>query len=536
MLETSAILAINSLDRYIAIKYQVTTTFNAIWANNRNVITFTTGQPLPQLGATLLADGIPVGTTITAVNNSVSNPPLLGTWDDDFTLAFIFRGEPIVGSFLQGEYLDDPEGQFDLDSIITNVVPFASSNGYSVLLENNTYNQSGPRNQFQAIWRFAGQPFIEYVAGPLPSIGDAIYNNTLTVIGLVTNVDLAQNVIDFNGVTQDIQSFPQVVYFRLPVPIQQTTDIVIISKNTTNAQPVPVVVTQTFSTSNPQAPTSNALAAAYKDSEPYCNNFRIESPGALIYGYIKGIIVSQTQLQYNIPTINRGKNDTFVIGVGGPVYIDLTIPYGFYYADELAATIQALIAGNPTLAALNMTVTFSPRDGFVFTSVSGTPFYFPDPTSYINRDSSYVNNLLKTYRLLGITIANSLPAVVQISFDYPNFLYTPYIDIYSKNLTNYQYIKDTNTSVEKPSGLVARIYVSGTGQIQTTGSTSALGTAPFVMTSDLNTPKVIKWSPDVAVPSIDFQLLDQYGDLIPGADQGFSTEFQMTLLCIEGGQ
>jgi hypothetical protein len=54
------------------------------------------------------------------------------------------------------------------------------------------------------------------------------------------------------------------------------------------------------------------------------------------------------------------------------------------------------------------------------------------------------------------------------------------------------------------------------------------------MTADLNSPKVIQWTPDVAVPSIDFQLLDQYGEFIQGGDYGFSTEFQMTLLCAEG--
>jgi hypothetical protein len=54
------------------------------------------------------------------------------------------------------------------------------------------------------------------------------------------------------------------------------------------------------------------------------------------------------------------------------------------------------------------------------------------------------------------------------------------------------------------------------------------------MTADLNTPKVIQWSPDVAVPSIDFQLRDCYGDLIPGDVERYPTEFQMTLLCIEG--
>jgi len=122
----------------------------------------------------------------------------------------------------------------------------------------------------------------------------------------------------------------------------------------------------------------------------------------------------------------------------------------------------------------------------------------------------------------------------QASTNYPNFLYTPYIDIYSDILTNYQTVKDTNTTVNKPKGLIARVYLSGVGQHQSTTSVSALGTASFTMTADMNVPKIIRWSPDVAVPSIDFQLVDQYGDQIPGADRGFSTEFQITLLCIEG--
>jgi hypothetical protein len=101
-------------------------------------------------------------------------------------------------------------------------------------------------------------------------------------------------------------------------------------------------------------------------------------------------------------------------------------------------------------------------------------------------------------------------------------------------LTNYQKIKDTNTSIIAPKGLVARLYFSGVGSPQTTGSLSALGTAPFVMTADLNFPKVITWTPEQTVTSIDFQLRDCYGDLLPGYEEGYSTEFQMTLLCTEG--
>jgi hypothetical protein len=284
-------------------------------------------------------------------------------------------------------------------------------------------------------------------------------------------------------------------------------------------------------------PVSKALEAQYNDSEPYSNNFSINSPGALIYGYINRIIVSQIQLSYNVPTVCMGKNDTFYIIGDGVGSLHVTIPHGFYYADELAATLQTEIRKNSNWQ--NVTVAFSPRDGFIFNS-EDYDIYFPTYAEIVDVLGSAAPSselIYKTYRLLGMTIQNSdvgPPGHTQISFDYPNFLYTPYIDIYSDVLTNYQNIKDTNSSIAKPKGLVARIYVSGTGQIQVTGSVSALGTAPFVMTSDLNTPKVIRWTPDVAVPSIDFQLLDQYGDFIPGPEQGYSTEFQMTLLCVEG--
>ena len=532
----NAILAINSLDRYIASKYQVTSTFNAIWANNQNIITFTTGQPLPQLGASLQADGIPVGTTITAVNNSVSNPPLLGTWNDDSPFALIFRGAPIDGSFLQGEYLDDPEGQFNLDSIITNVAPFPSNNGYLVDLQENTYNQSGPREFFDAIWRFAGQPFIEHVDGPFPSVGDAIYNVTLSVIGIVTDVTL--DIITFNGVTQDVQAAPQTVYFRLPVPIRQQTDVVTISANTTNAQPVSVVVTQTYLTSKGQAPTSNALVAAYQDSLPYCNDFTIQSPSALIYGYIQRIVVSQIQVQCCIPTVCLGKNDLLLItSVGTGTTYRITIPWGFYTGAELAAALDAIFAATPGLADLSIAVTYQPLHGFVFESKAVPPkqFYFPSSSRIANAD---IDNALKTYRLLGITVRQSevpgIPQTTQTSGQFPNFLYTPYIDFYSDILTNYQTIKDTNTSVAKPKGLVARVYLSGNGNVQTTTSIDALGSRPFVVTADLNSPKIIKWTPETTIPSIDFQLRDSYGDFIPGPLENYSTEFQMTLLCIEG--
>jgi hypothetical protein len=334
-----------------------------------------------------------------------------------------------------------------------------------------------------------------------------------------------------------------------------------ISLPATAAAVAPEVVLQDIVVSNGNQPTSNALLGSYFQNVTVdqtlaplaglglnggnnCNNFTIQSPGALIYGYVSKIIVSQIQLAYNIPTVCLDRNDT--LWIGGPTALSplesITIPYGFYYADELASTIQALLAGTTIGAAADIGVVFNPRNGFVFTSRAVPPvdFFFPSPQNYSafsgnNSDSPEVQVLLKTYRLLGITATESAEqglTTEQVGA-YPDFLYTPFIDIYSDVLTNYQPIKDTTTFVTKNKGLVARIYVSGVGGIQTTGSVSAIGTAPFVMTSDLNTPKVIEWSQDVAVPSIDFRILDCYGELIPGPEMGEASEFQMTLLCTE---
>jgi hypothetical protein len=337
-----------------------------------------------------------------------------------------------------------------------------------------------------------------------------------------------------------------------------------ISLATTAAAGAPEVVLQELVVSNANQPTSNALLGSYFQNVPVnqtfaplaglglngdnnCNSFTIQSPAALIYGYVRKIMISQIQFSYNIPTVCRDKNDT--LWIGGPTALDplesITIPYGFYQADELAAALESLLSGTTIGAAADIGVAFDPREGFVFTSQASpaVPFFFPSPQNYTtfsgnNSDSPEVQVLLKTYKLVGITALESAeqggPKIEQVS-TYPNFLYTPFIDIYSDVLTNYQSIKDTTTFVNKNKGLVARIYLSGTGNIQETRSVTGLGTAPFIMTADLNTPKVIEWSPDVAVPTVDFRLLDCYGDLIPGPEMGQSTEFQMTLLCTEEG-
>jgi hypothetical protein len=307
---------------------------------------------------------------------------------------------------------------------------------------------------------------------------------------------------------------------------------------------------------NASQPYSNTLEALYFATPPYSNDFQITSPGALMNGYIDKIIISQIQLQYNLPTVMPNINDEFVIfyesAVGSSSFILTTfaIPFGFYTPDELAAMLQiqlgSYVDSNFTVSYQQNTPSLGIVPGFVFLSNTGRRFYFPAPSDYTPTPSE-LTNTLKLYRLMGMNLINSFPETEHTSSTPPEFLYTPYIDIYSDALTNYQRLKDTDSSTIKRKGLIARVYLSGVGAPQTTTAVfnnqagTALGSSPFVITLDLNNPKIINWSPDTAINSLDFQMRDCYGDLLfvydPYADpeftETFNSEFQMTLLCVE---
>ena len=365
---------------------------------------------------------------------------------------------------------------------------------------------------FQATWT-SGSTNLTWVSGVIPFVGATIQAPGIPIGATVTNVLLPD---------------------------------VTISVATTADQILAAQVLQRRSVTFPgNQPVQSSLLNSYQSAPPFANNFIISSPGALIYGYMKKLIVSQIQVQYNVPTVNEGMNDFFVLHsqTQGDFY-DIVIPNGFYTGTNLAAVLQVIIQqtsgslfGQPPIA--DMIVTYSPTVGFSFSSATDT-FSFVPP-SYLKGQFDYpddqVTNVYRTLRLLGMTIKNSEQENQHISDAFPIFLYTPYIDIYSDILTNYQNIKDTNTSVLKNKGLIARVYVSGTGLQNTTD----IGTVPFTFIADLNSPKIIQWSPDIAVPSIDFQVYDQYNQLLPmgpmiqsvSNDNKYQTEFQITLLCSE---
>jgi hypothetical protein len=331
---------------------------------------------------------------------------------------------------------------------------------------------------------------------------------------------------------------------------------------------------QTVPVTQANQPTSNFLETQFLGDPPYSNDFSITAPNALINGYIDKIVVSQIQLQYYLPTVIPGANDTLFIFLeeapDSEIYdeYDINLPYGFYSPVELGAMLQVRLNAD---TGSTFTVSYSETSvgggyvGYTITNTQNREFCFAG-VEYLkdNYESNVVNTALKTYRLFGMNSSNASDDIIspggkarlsQGSSLAPVFLYTPYIDIYSDALTNYQNLKDADSSTSKRKGLLARIYLSGVGSPQFTSDTyldasgniiflsDTLGSKPFVLTYDLNSPKIIQWTDQSAINSLDFQLRDCYGELLFVKTEGgnaigygeeiYNTEFQMTLLCIE---
>jgi hypothetical protein len=92
-------------------------------------------------------------------------------------------------------------------------------------------------------------------------------------------------------------------------------------------------------------------------------------------------------------------------------------------------------------------------------------------------------------------------------------LYTQYIDICSPSLCQAQYVRDGNTNQTViRRDLIARIYI--TSEVSLPAS-DAIGTRPFTIHRQFNPSKIMKWTAERSIDSIDLTLYDQFGNQIP---------------------
>jgi hypothetical protein len=230
-----------------------------------------------------------------------------------------------------------------------------------------------------------------------------------------------------------------------------------------------------------------------------------------LFGYFTRLAVTQIQFFWNLPTIIAGYNDQIEInvtaGAGAGQYL-VTIPEGFYTPTTLAAAIEtALQAAAP---AATFTVTYLDQyGGFEIDAAGvGTQFYIePDAGDAPSR-------LTRFYDTAGFLPGNAPADNVQGGA--PTMLATRFIDLCSGTLTKFQRVKDSTTLIRPTiTNVIARIYPTAPNTRVTVNDLVPVGSCPFTILIDYNTPKFIKWNPEEALANFDLQLRDQHGALLP---------------------
>ncbi|MCX5727004.1 MAG: hypothetical protein NT030_07580 [Candidatus Saganbacteria bacterium] len=292
----------------------------------------------------------------------------------------------------------------------------------------------------------------------------------------------------------------------------------------------------------------------------------------IIQGNIKQVTVSEVNFPYDIPNIQEGFNTFELIAFTFPTSpsprtsltasvpgnLIITIKPGFYTGSELATAINAEIVVQQTTAPVSGVAANAPtveysgsKNLFTFKAPVNAPPTNPTPNwgiwsaytfpiSYqgavndLGKDILSIMGFLKT-DTIGTQTLNRvssdpahLPADFQAGSAAP-LVFTQYIDICSPQLCKNQYMSDgSTTNLARRSDVICRLFVC-----DNVSSTVAEveGTRPFILNRQYYNARVMRWTVDAAIGSVDINLYDDVGQPLTTTWQ--PRNFQITFNCHE---
>jgi len=279
------------------------------------------------------------------------------------------------------------------------------------------------------------------------------------------------------------------------------------------------------------------------------NNAQFNAQGQnIIQGQIHSISVNEVNFPYDIPNIQEGFNTFELIAPTGEILIITIIP-GFYSGTELETAINDAIAAEAAVASPVIpvgdypTLTYDTQNIFYFTAPANPPPGNPTPTWAIFSPYTFpaaftlgTNTLGKDIlSIMGFernqyNILSSDPALDDPSVQAAQsatLSFTQYIDICSPQLCKGQRFRDgSTTNLARRSDVICRLYISNNVATQ-----EEEGQRPFVINRQFNNARVMKWTLDNSVGTIDIQLYDDVGQPLTTTWQ--PRPFQITLNCYE---
>lgn len=281
----------------------------------------------------------------------------------------------------------------------------------------------------------------------------------------------------------------------------------------------------------------------------------------IIQGQIQSVAVSEVNFPYDIPNVQAGLNEFFIeyVSQGPAGQIAITITPGFYTPAELVTEINARIIAESALLPTPEPLANQP--GFAYDATSNRFIIEPGQAPTAPGASNVIINSSFTFYDQNVVVRNKLgkdllsimgflqsqgagyagggptnPLVVGIplvgtgavfSGQASVVAFTQYIDICSPQLCKFQYFRDgSTTNLARRSDVICRLYISNNVATQ-----EDEGARPFVIHRQFKNARVMRWTADNAVGTIDINLYDDVGQ--PLQTTWAPRPYQLTLNCYE---
>ena len=254
--------------------------------------------------------------------------------------------------------------------------------------------------------------------------------------------------------------------------------------------------------------------------------FQISSPNSLMNGFFTRIAVAEVALNWTVPNIRTGVNDTFSItDTNGTKTV--TMAQGCYTFKQAMDQLVILLNAAGTASTW---------------SVSGT-----GPTFSLNSTAAATLNSTVLCTQLGLVYGVSGTAAYVGSN--PVLLNDLYIDFVCTVLTNQQRLKDASTGANNGQGgstlgnnyvrdVLCRWYFAyddSPPTLDAYGFPILMGYTGFYARRTFPFPKQIRWESNIPIGNIVFEVFNDAGNLLPTnlAEANVGTEWFMTLLVSE---
>jgi hypothetical protein len=285
------------------------------------------------------------------------------------------------------------------------------------------------------------------------------------------------------------------------------------------------------------------------------NSVYINKQQTLINGYITRIALTDFNMNWNIPNVNEYNNSFTVNLYPGTPGADLTITVSvgandYYTMTELATALttalNTAVAATPLAASYTFLVQANKEYRF-FTIINtvgtaGSKARFAIVPRFGNRTERLSSQVDDLCQMMGFGNLRFTIDAEAFTSSYASMIYTPYIDVVSKQLTKKQNINDNCTSQISGQNLLARIYLNPDGIVPNQSSAASgttadaqeafiLGCRPFTINREFQVPKQIYWDTKEFINVIDLELQDYLGRTLFMDTSAYRTSAQNTYDC-----